>query len=75
MDGLKDSAQTMLYLAFFVWVMSWFQISFSALYAERVAFKVRMEYFRRCIEKDADFYDTHNPTEMASRITKEVSAI
>lgn len=32
-------------------------------------------YFEKCLEKDTKFYDEHSPTEMASRISKECSAI
>ena len=32
-------------------------------------------YFEKCLEKDATFYDQNSPTEMASRISKECSAI
>ena len=32
-------------------------------------------YFEKCLEKDAPFYDQNSPTEMASKISKECSAI
>jgi hypothetical protein len=65
----------MIYFSFFVWGSSCLQIAFMALFAERVAFKVKMDYFMKCIEKDALYYDLNNPTEMAARIAKESSAI
>ena len=34
-----------------------------------------MIYFRKCLEKDATFYDENNPNEMAAKIAKEISAI
>lgn len=74
-SGLKDSALTMVYFSFFVWVTSWLQIALLALFAERVAFKVKLDYFLKCIEKDAEYYDMNNPTEMAARIAKETAAI
>jgi hypothetical protein len=46
-----------------------------AVFAENIAFKIRIEYFKSCLEKDAAFYDDNNPTEMSSKISKEVSAI
>ena len=46
-----------------------------ALFAERIGFKLKLHYFKCCLEKDAAYYDEHNPTEMASRIAKEVSAM
>lgn len=65
----------MLYFSFFVWVSSAIQVSFMALFAERIAFKVKNHYFEKCLEKDADWYDKNNPNEMASRISKECAAI
>jgi hypothetical protein len=56
-SGLKDSALTMIYFSFFVWLSSCLQIAFMALFAERIAFKVKLDYFMKCIEKDADYYD------------------
>ena len=65
----------MMLIAFGVWLVSWFQITNCALFAERVAFKLKIDYFKSCLEKDAAYYDEHDPTEMTSRISKEVSAI
>ena len=73
--GLKDSALTLIYFAFFVWAASGLQITMMAMYAERVAHKVKLDYFLKCIEKDADYFDQHNPTEMAARISKETAAM
>ena len=55
--GLKDSALTLIYFAFFVWAASSLQIFMMAMYAERVAHKVKLDYFMKCIEKDADYFD------------------
>ena len=74
-ESLRDSALTMVYFSLIVWGASTLQIWFMALYAERVAFKVKLHYFMKCIEKDAEYYDMNNPTEMASRISKETAAI
>lgn len=74
-SALKDSAFTMIYFSLFVWLASCLQIAFMALFAERVAYKVKIKYFEKCIEKDADYYDQHNPTEMSARISKETAAI
>lgn len=46
-----------------------------SLFAENIAHKTRINYFERCLEKDASWFDDHNPTELASKISKEVSAI
>lgn len=65
----------MLLMSVFVLIVSWFQITNMALFAERVGYKAKVAYFRACLQKDGDFYDANPPTEMASRISKEVSAI
>jgi hypothetical protein len=46
-----------------------------ALFSESISFKIKLEYFKKCLEKDAAFYDVQNPTEMASKISKECSSI
>ena len=43
--------------------------------ASRIAHRIRIEYFRKCLEKDAAFYDLNNPMEMAAKISKEVTVI
>lgn len=57
------------------WVFSWIQIAFFSVFAENIAFKARVKYFQKALEKDAAYYDEHNPTEMASKISKEISAM
>ena len=34
-----------------------------------------MKYYEAALQKDATYYDLNNPTEMAAKISKEVSAI
>lgn len=74
-DALKNSSFYMLMISFGVAIVCWFQITNMSMFAERIAFKVKLRYFEACLEKDADFYDKNNPTEMTSRISKECSAI
>ena len=56
-------------------MVSWCLISLFDLFAESISFKTKIMYFEKSLEKDATFYDQNNPTEMASRISKECSAI
>lgn len=65
----------MIMIGFGVYLVSWFQVSMFAVFSESISFKTRVNYFQACLEKDADFYDRNNPTEMASKISKEISAI
>lgn len=46
-----------------------------AIFAERISIKVKIKFFEKCIEKDSEYYDKNNPTEMATRIANESSAI
>jgi len=45
------------------------------MFSERLAFHVRVNYFKACLEKDGAYFDEHNPNEMASKIAKECGAI
>ena len=65
----------MLYIGVLTMGFASFQIIFLACFAENIAFKIKLAYFRATIEKDAKWFDQHNATEMASKISKEVSAI
>jgi hypothetical protein len=40
-------------------------------FAENVIFRVKLDYFRKCLEKDADYFDKHNPLELVAKITRE----
>ena len=57
MSALKNSAVSMLYLGFGVWIFSWMQVTFWAQFAARISHKTRIKYFKSCLEKDAAFYD------------------
>jgi ATP-binding cassette subfamily B (MDR/TAP) protein 1 len=58
-----------------MWIFAWAQITCWSTFAMRIAHKIRIVYFRKCLEKDAAFYDVNNPTEMSAKISKEISAI
>ena len=75
MSSLKQQALYMVFIGVFAFVMSSSMNVTCALFGENVAFKTRVRYFTTCIEKDAAFYDENVPTTMASRISKECTAI
>ena len=75
MESLKFQAYLMIYFGVGAWVFSAFQISFYYMFAGRLAYHVRINYFRACLEKDGTYYDMHNPNEMTAKISKEVGAI
>ena len=37
--------------------------------------KIKVDYFRKCLLKDAEYYDNQNPNEMSIKISKETDAI
>lgn len=74
-DMLQTQAVYMIFIGLGVWVFSWFQVSMLLLFSESISYKIKIEYFTKCLEKDAAFYDVQNPAEMASKIQKETSAI
>lgn len=74
-DGLQTQAKWMIIIGLGVWCFSWFQVTMLALFSESISFKIKMDYFKKCLEKDAAFYDVQNPAEMASKISKECSCI
>jgi len=64
-----------MYIGLGVWAVTFFQMSFLSMFAERIAFRTKIVYYKACLEKDAAWYDAHNPNEMASKISKEIGAI
>jgi hypothetical protein len=47
----------MIFIGLGVWVFSWFQVSMLLLFSESISYKIKIEYFTKCLEKDAAFYD------------------
>jgi ATP-binding cassette subfamily B (MDR/TAP) protein 1 len=74
-SDLRTFAFYQLYVGIGAMVFAGLQISLFSSFSERIAFKTRIQYFERCLAQDAAFYDEHNPTEMAAKISKETSAI
>jgi len=73
--GMRDVAFIFLYLGCVTWVFAWLQTSSWMIVATNVAYKTRIAYFAKCLERDAAFYDKNPPSEMPSKIAKECSAI
>ena len=44
-------------------------------FANRLSYKIKIAYFKSCLEKDAAYYDENSPTEMPSKIAKETDMI
>jgi len=72
---MKDNTVMMLYVALFAFLSSALYISTFSIFSESIQFKLKIEYLKACLKKDAAFYDEQNPNEMASKINKEASAV
>lgn len=55
--------------------MAWLQVACFSYFAESIALKCKIDYFAKTLTKDSEWFDNNNPGEMASKISKEVSAI
>lgn len=56
-NPMKDNTLLMLYVALFAFVSSAFYISAFSVLSERVQFKLKIEYLKSALSKDAAFYD------------------
>lgn len=74
-EATKASSFRFVIAASYTWVTFAVMIFGLNYVVEKVAYKIRILYFKRSLEKDAAYYDLHNPTEMAAKISKEVSLI
>lgn len=75
MGDLSSQSFMMLYIGVGMFFFSWFQVSCLSIFAESIQFKIKIKYFEAVLEKDAEWFDHNNPTEMASKIAKEVVTI
>jgi ABC-type multidrug transport system fused ATPase/permease subunit len=51
------------------------QIAGMEAFADSISHKIRMNYFKAVLEKDATWFDANNPNEIASKISTEVDVI
>jgi len=74
-DQLSSQSVYMLLIATGVFFVSSTNIILFSIFSENISYRIRLMYFKSCLEKDASYYDDNNPAEMASRIVKECSSI
>lgn len=74
-DNLKFQSMVMAIMGGALFFIGFLQVSTTVHFAENVGHRTQINYFRQCLEKDAYFYDQQNPTEMASKIAKEMTAM
>ena len=44
-------------------------------FSENVVFRIKLDYFKQCLMKDADYFDKNNPLELTAKINKETAAM
>ena len=54
---MKENALYMVYISGIVMVSSGFYVWLFQLFAEKVTFNMKSEYFKQALNKDAAFYD------------------
>ena len=74
-NPMQENTVFMVYVAVLAFVASAIYISSFSVFSESVSYKLKIEYFRAALSKDAAFYDEQNPNEMASKINKEAQAV
>ena len=74
-DGVGESALQMLYLGCITCVAAWMQMWSFNQFSENVVFRIKLDYFKQCLMKDADYFDKNNPLELTAKINKETAAM
>ena len=73
--AVDDNCNLLLIAGAGAFVLGTINVSVWNVFADLISYKTRILYFRKSLERDAAFYDEHNPMEMATKISREVSAI
>jgi ABC-type multidrug transport system fused ATPase/permease subunit len=74
-NPMKENTLMMVYVAIWAFISSACYITTFSVFSESIQYKLKIEYLKACLMKDAAFYDEQNPNEMASKINKETSAV
>jgi len=73
--SLGDQALYMLYIGVGTMFVSGTQLFLFAWFADRIAHRIKIQYFEATLNMDSAFFDEQNPTEMAAKISKETASI
>ena len=60
-SDIKYQSLKMLYLAVAVFITAGFMTAMFSVFAENVSHRIKIMYFKACIEKDASWFDVNNP--------------
>jgi ABC-type multidrug transport system fused ATPase/permease subunit len=65
----------MVYVAIVMFVIATGNHVAFQVFSQNIQHRIKILYFRACLEKDAAWFDENNPNEMSSKIGSEVAAI
>jgi ATP-binding cassette subfamily B (MDR/TAP) protein 1 len=65
----------MIAVGFIAGTFRFMQVAFLELFADSIAYKIKLEYFKATLRKDSTWFDAHNPNEMGTKIGKECQLI
>ena len=74
-EQMKKNCLIMVGLGVVTFVFASTQICLFSIFSQRMSHKIRLIYFEKCLALDAKFYDGNSAAEMASKISKECTAI
>jgi len=75
LEQVRSIAIIQIYIACGIFVIATIAAMQFNYFAEALSRKIRVDYFRSCLAKDAAFYDTQSPTELPSKIAAETEKI
>ena len=70
-----EAPVTMIAVGFIAGTFRFMQVAFLELFADSIAYKIKLEYFKATLRKDSTWFDAHNPNEMGTKIRKECQLI
>jgi len=62
-------------LAAVVFASSCGQIVLTSFFADNIAFKISVIYFRKCLEKDSTYFDRNKPEKVAKKLDQEIKVL
>ena len=65
----------MMAIGLFSGFFKFIQIALLENFSDSISFKIKKEYFKAVLFKDASWFDLHNPNEMAGKISQETDMI
>lgn len=75
MDTISQMSLIFTCVGFAIWFTAYVNYAFLLMFSERVAKKTRTKYVEAILRQDCSWFDTTNPSELSSRVGKEILAM